>query len=336
MVGVILATAGYDHTIRLWEAATGMCCRTIQFKDSQVNALAVTPDRNLLAAAGYNTVRLFDLNNKNASHVAQFDGHTANITSLGFSSDGKWMYTSSEDKTIRLWDMRAKSLSREFHHRGAVNSVALHPNEREFFAGDQMGEVRVWDIGKEACSHELIPDGEVAIRSVAINPDGTMAVAANNKGMCFVWLWTTELKDLTEGSDVEEEEDGVEKHSHSDGSELLEEVSLLTPRYKLDAHQNYILKTVFSPDGRFLATTSADKTVALWDVASDFGIFKTLEGHQRWVWDCSFSADSAYVVTASSDGTAQLWDVNSGESIKTYNGHDKPIVAVCLEDTTDT
>ena len=32
--------------------------------------------------------------------------------------------------------------------------------------------------------------------------------------MCFVWLWTTELKDLTEGSDVEEEEDGVEKHSH--------------------------------------------------------------------------------------------------------------------------
>ena len=37
----------------------------------------------------------------------------------------------------------------------------------------------------------------------------------------------------------------------SDGSELLEEVSLLTPRYKLDAHQNYILKTVFSPDGRY-------------------------------------------------------------------------------------
>lgn len=33
--------------------------------------------------------------------------------------------------------------------------VAFSP-QREFFAGDQMGEVRVWDIGKEACSHELV------------------------------------------------------------------------------------------------------------------------------------------------------------------------------------
>ena len=42
MVGVILATAGYDHTIRLWEAATGMCCRTIQFKDSVTPSLSLS------------------------------------------------------------------------------------------------------------------------------------------------------------------------------------------------------------------------------------------------------------------------------------------------------
>ena len=53
-----------------------------------------------------------------------------------------------------------------------------------------------------------IPDGETAIRSVAVNADGNMAVAANNKGMCFVWLWSSELKELSEGSDLEGDEEG--------------------------------------------------------------------------------------------------------------------------------
>ena len=34
---VILATAGYDHTIKFWQAHTGQCIRTLQHADSQVN-----------------------------------------------------------------------------------------------------------------------------------------------------------------------------------------------------------------------------------------------------------------------------------------------------------
>jgi target of rapamycin complex subunit LST8 len=48
---VVLATAGYDHTIRFWEALSGVCLRTIQHPDS-VNRLAVSPDKRFLAAAG--------------------------------------------------------------------------------------------------------------------------------------------------------------------------------------------------------------------------------------------------------------------------------------------
>ena len=33
---VVLATAGYDHTIRFWEATSGLCYRTLQYADSQV------------------------------------------------------------------------------------------------------------------------------------------------------------------------------------------------------------------------------------------------------------------------------------------------------------
>ena len=49
---VVLASAGYDHTIRFWEALSGICLRTIQHADSQVNKLAIAPDKRFLAAAG--------------------------------------------------------------------------------------------------------------------------------------------------------------------------------------------------------------------------------------------------------------------------------------------
>jgi len=50
---------------------------------------------------------------------------------------------------------------------------------------------------------------------------------------------------------------------------------------------------------RYLATCSADTTVKVWSISSnyDFKQEKVLIGHQRWVWDCAFSADSAYLVT---------------------------------------
>lgn len=35
-----------------------------------------------------------------------YDGHTSNVTGLGFQDEGKWMYTGSEDGTIKIWDLR--------------------------------------------------------------------------------------------------------------------------------------------------------------------------------------------------------------------------------------
>ena len=51
----------------------------------------------------------------------------------------------------------------------------------------------------------------------------------------------------------------------------------------------------------FLATTSADTTVNIWQTA-DFSLSKTLkETSQRWVWDCAFSEDSQYLITGNNE-----------------------------------
>ena len=104
------------------------------------------------------------------------------------------------------------------------------------------------------------------------------------------------------------------------------------PLHKLRAHQNFILKCLISPDCQQLATTSADKTVKLWNL-DGFTLDRTLMGHTRWVWDCVFSVDAAYLVTASSDATARLWDLSSGEAIRTYSGHHKACVCCALNDS---
>jgi G protein beta subunit-like protein len=297
---VVLVTAGFDHTVRFWEAPTGQCHRTLQHNDSQVNCLKITPDKQYLAVAGNPHVRLYEIDNNNVNPVTTFDGHTGNVTHLGFQKDRKWMFTGSEDGTVKIWDIRGPGHQRNYASKAGINALALHPNQGEIISGDEDGYIRVWDLTTNSCSYELVPDGKCAIRSITVASDASLVLAANNRGTVYAWK-------LGGGS--------------------------FEPLQKIDAHNTYCLKCLLSPDNKFLATVSADKTVKIWNVEKNFALEKTLAGHTKWVWDCSFSADSAYLVTASSDKTACLWDLKTGEVILEYKGHHKALTSVALNDS---
>ncbi|KAL6888871.1 hypothetical protein ACP4OV_009897 [Aristida adscensionis] len=284
---VILATASYDHTIRFWEAKSGRCYRTIQYPDSQVNRLEITPDKRFLAAAGNSHIRLFDVNSNSPQPVISYDSHTSNVMAVGFHCDGNWMYSGSEDGTVRIWDLRTATCQREYESRAAVNTVVLHPNQSR-----------------------RVPEVDTAVRSLTVMWDGSMAVAANNRGTCYVWRL---LKDT-------------------------QTITCFEPLHKLQAHDGYILKCLLSPEfcdpNRYLATASSDHTVKIWNV-DGFKLERTLVGHQHWVWDCVFSVDGAYLITASSDTTARLWTMSTGEAIRVYQGHHKATVCCALHDGAD-
>jgi hypothetical protein len=53
--------------------------------------------------------------------------------------------------------------------------------------GDQTGHIRVWDLTAGACSCELVPEVGTAVRSLTVALDGSLIVAANNHGTCYVW-----------------------------------------------------------------------------------------------------------------------------------------------------
>jgi WD40 repeat protein len=69
------------------------------------------------------------VNTNNPQPITSFEGHTSNVTAIGFERDGRWMYSGSEDGTVKIWDLRASGFQREYESRGAVNSVVLHPNQ---------------------------------------------------------------------------------------------------------------------------------------------------------------------------------------------------------------
>ena len=73
------------------------------------------------------------------------------------------------------------------------------------------------------------------------------------------------------------------------------------------------------PDGRTVATASADTTVRLWDVARG-GTRVTLTGHTDAVTSVAYSRDGRIVATGSVDGSARLWDAASGQTRAIHTG----------------
>ncbi|KAJ2736928.1 hypothetical protein IW152_000439 [Coemansia sp. BCRC 34962] len=97
-------------------------------------------------------------------------------------------------------------------------------------------------------------------------------------------------------------------------------------RIVLKGHRDEVWYVAFSPDGRYLGSTSSDKTCIIWST-KDYSIVQRLEGHELEVACLAWSPDSKQIVSTSSDRTLRLWDVETGESLRVFTGHDETVTA---------
>ncbi|CAB4069586.1 MLST8 [Lepeophtheirus salmonis] len=265
---VILATAGYDDTIKLWEAHTGKLLRTLNHPCNYVTALEISPDGGLLVAGGHQCIKIYHTNNTN--------------------DEGKWMYIAAPATTVQL-----------------------HPNQQELIIGDALGNVHIWNLRADK-SETFTPATESVINDISVNPSGThLAFGLNNTGNCFV----IPLKEAPK-----ESKNPIRTGICDD------------EKTEIQAHKKYALRCKFSPDGKILATTSADQTSKLWNT-DDYSLKKELKvDNQRWVWDLAFSLDSQYLFTASSDNLARLWSLEKGKVVREYTGHQNALTCLAFRD----
>ncbi len=100
------------------------------------------------------------------------------------------------------------------------------------------------------------------------------------------------------------------------------------PKRTFTGHGDVIFRIAWSPDGKFLASPSRDKTIKVWD-ANTGELYRSLEGHTLEVNSVAWSGDSKQLVSCGSDGIVALWDLSEKfpqiNQIQRFTSNDKII-----------
>ncbi|MCE9619674.1 MAG: protein kinase [Planctomycetes bacterium] len=92
-------------------------------------------------------------------------------------------------------------------------------------------------------------------------------------------------------------------------------------RAVFNGHGDHVRCLAISPDGRTLASASADKSIRLWDMANGKQL-ADLEGHASVVNSVAFSPDGRTLASASDDKTVRLWEVAGGKQLVELGEHE--------------
>jgi WD40 repeat protein len=193
-----LASGSQDHTIRLWDLATGKTTKTLTGHDDgasvrgphQLSFLA--GGKKLLSVAGDRTVRLWDL----AAGTNEVKFKTPAMPDLFFavSADGK-LAARHEGNFIDVFDLATgKSVTNVPGHRSQVRSVAWSADGKHVATGGLDKTVRVWDA-KTGQEKRNLPGSELSYGTVFFLPDNkTLLASGCNDPLVHVWDITTGKK----------------------------------------------------------------------------------------------------------------------------------------------
>jgi RNA polymerase sigma factor (sigma-70 family) len=274
--GRTLLTAGNDRTVRVWDLGRNEPRLVLGEGKAAFPALAVSPDRTLLAWGGLDgVVRLCDA--VTGKERRRFEGHEGHVWCVAFSPDGQTLASGGADRSIRLWDTGTGKELRKFEgHANWVLGMAFAPAGRLLASGSLDKSVRLWDVASGKEVRKL--DGHLhEVSVVAFSPDGRSLASASRDDSVRLW-----------------------------------EVATGQLRKQFGSARIGRAAVAFSPDGRYLLTANSDQDrgLRIWDAIGGRELCKVW-GHRGFVESVAFSADGRTAASASDDSTVLLWDVAS-------------------------
>ena len=275
--GTTLAIAS-QKTIEVWDVDKN----TLSFKidlEGYPNALTFSPDSRLIATAYGKVVEIW-----NETTGKKFAGmnHSDNVNKLEFSPNGTRLATASNDKTARIWDVATGQELARLNHNGSVNNVAFCPDGTKLATACSDNKVWIWN-GSAGLELELAGTYSDSGISLAFSHDATKLVALNST-VAEEWNSTTgqKLAQMDEYDDIDE------------------------------YYGKSPVEMVFSPDERYIATTTGGKATRVWNV-------KTATETSELTRDLrekklAFSPDGRHIFMMSNDA-ARLLDTATGEEL---------------------
>ncbi len=263
-------------------------------------------------------------------------GHKKEVWGLAFSPSGQSLVSSSDDGTIKFWNLTSGEEQRTLTGHGSlVAAVAYSPDGQLLASAGWDRNVRIWDA-KSGAEIATLTGHDGRVRSVAFSPDGRTLVSAGDDNHIRVWDVATRRAvrlPLTGHTgtvfSLAVAPEGTTLYSGSGDKTI--RVWDWSSRQCLATwpaeHEVYALK--LSPDGQTLAAAQPRGTIRLWDVKEET-VRLSLRGHAGDVLGIAFSPDGSTLASAGRDKTVRLWDLRSGHEQLTLNGHQAAVHAIAF------
>ncbi|MEH2300154.1 MAG: serine/threonine-protein kinase, partial [Nostoc sp.] len=255
-----------------------------------------------------------------------YSGHSDSINSIVISPDGQTLISASNDKTIKVWNLKnGDEIFTITLDADIVKCLVISPDGHTFVSGSINGVIQVWNIttGKEI---HTFARHSYQVFALVISPDGQTLFS----GSSDIKVWNLNNKELVRTLSIHSgpvltiaiSPDGKTLVSGSEDKSI-KIWSICT----LTGHLGAVISVAISPDGKTVVSGSHDKTIKVWNMNSKEENF-TLTGHLRDVNSVAISRDGQTLASGSSDEKIKLWNLSTAEEIYTLTGHSDAVTSL--------
>ncbi|MFI0421283.1 hypothetical protein [Spongiactinospora sp. 9N601] len=289
--GAMVATGGFDGTVRLFDTASGRPQGTLTGHAGGAWPVVFSPDGTRLATGDGDgerdgVVRIWDVATRRRV-AGPLTGHRGDLHALAFNADGTRLTSVDQHQGSRIWDTRTwRAIDRRAGglRTGIDPAAVLSPDGKTLAVGiGTTGTLGTWQLWDHRHRRALGPPLEV--EGVVFNRRGTRL--------------------LTWKDDYE----------HGQGIIRVHDVATRRPIGGALKLPGDVASVAFAPDGRAFAVGGSDGSIRMFDLRTHAPSGAILRGHTGGVADMAFSADGRHLVSNSDDNTARIWDIGQWRQI---------------------